>query len=426
MNQINIENIKKHIPFLLTKEKRIHLITQRVNIAKEHNYSLNNFNLDKISTGINLVSNRKGKNIKLSSEEKIQPSFNDPGDKFNVGRWTKEEKYNFLKGMKEYGNDWKMVQKVIKTRSSSQIRSHAQKYFMRLKKKVKSQYKKFNAINLVNYVFNKIKNLNGGKPVTLNQRKRALNVIISNFQNFGKNEIESCNMMVEEAQSTRSKKDDVKYTLFQKGSDINIASEKNSLKNYSNLIDFQNNKFDLCNKKRKNSSSVNKIFEINKVIKDKKSNVFNKTKNKKFNNKNKFNHSIICPIFFDNYNIINNINDNTNNYNISLCNNSINNNNININFNNKENMNFFTNNNFNIKNNNNVCDFTYLDINKFNFSDSLFDIDSNLRKTNDFDNYVDEIVNDSFKSNFIEDNNLSIVEQDNELSIINKIYDLFE
>ena len=50
------------------------------------------------------------------------------------GRWTKEEHENFLVGLKLYGREWKKVAKHIKTRTSAQIRSHAQKYFAKLSK----------------------------------------------------------------------------------------------------------------------------------------------------------------------------------------------------------------------------------------------------------------------------------------------------
>ena len=54
--------------------------------------------------------------------------------KYNSGRWSEEEHKRFLEGILTYGNEWKKVQNVIKTRSSTQARSHAQKFFLRIKK----------------------------------------------------------------------------------------------------------------------------------------------------------------------------------------------------------------------------------------------------------------------------------------------------
>lgn len=57
-------------------------------------------------------------------------------DGFKTGRWTKHEHKKFLEGICIYGNEWKRVQKHIETRSSTQARSHAQKFFLRLNKKL--------------------------------------------------------------------------------------------------------------------------------------------------------------------------------------------------------------------------------------------------------------------------------------------------
>ena len=39
----------------------------------------------------------------------------------------------FIEAINFYGNEWKEVQKYIGTRSSNQVRSHAQKFFLKLK-----------------------------------------------------------------------------------------------------------------------------------------------------------------------------------------------------------------------------------------------------------------------------------------------------
>lgn len=52
----------------------------------------------------------------------------------SFGRWTRVEHQAFLQGLKEFGREWKKVAQNIPTRSSAQIRSHAQKYFAKLAK----------------------------------------------------------------------------------------------------------------------------------------------------------------------------------------------------------------------------------------------------------------------------------------------------
>lgn len=48
--------------------------------------------------------------------------------KKSAGRWTEAEHNQFLHGLKLYGKEWRKVANCVPTRTSAQIRSHAQKY----------------------------------------------------------------------------------------------------------------------------------------------------------------------------------------------------------------------------------------------------------------------------------------------------------
>ena len=424
MIQTKIENMNNHPPFLVTKEKKNNFLSQGANKSKISNISLSNINIIKINSCNNLDSKSKDKIIEPIKEGK--------GVQFNMGRWTKEEHKKFLKGIIEYGNNWKMIEQLIRTRSSSQARSHAQKYFVKVKKKIISQNKIFNARNLLNYVFNCIKNFKGGQPLDAIQKKRTLNLLISNFQNFRKDEIESCNMVVNEIKSISSQKDGEKYTIFEKENDKNRNSDNHNLiieikeDNYSKInSDFEGNKMEFCNKKRKYSLFTNKIFKINKVTKYKYSNKVNEINenwNKKVSDRSNTNITNNYDNFISNNNISNNKDNNINNK-------------ININTN-DNNIKSFISNNF--KNNN---DFTCFEMNKINSSEPLFDFDLNIREKNNYNEdeypkyntleskklfFNGSELNDSFKNNFFEESILSLGEHLDENSFINKLCDLFD
>jgi SHAQKYF class myb-like DNA-binding protein len=66
------------------------------------------------------------------NEDKFSQKVN-PQTEIEKGKWTREEHRKFIVAILTYGNNWKKVQKFIKTRSCSQARSHAQKFLNKLK-----------------------------------------------------------------------------------------------------------------------------------------------------------------------------------------------------------------------------------------------------------------------------------------------------
>ena len=61
-------------------------------------------------------------------------AIKDDEGEYNTGRWTHEEHEKFLHALKMYGKEWKKVQEFVGTRSSTQARSHAQKFFSKMGK----------------------------------------------------------------------------------------------------------------------------------------------------------------------------------------------------------------------------------------------------------------------------------------------------
>lgn len=89
--------------------------------------------------------NKGGSNQELKSRSMVNNSMSDEksdeiscsragNNKYSWGRWTKIEHRRFIEALKLYGKDWSKVQQHVGTRSSTQARSHAQKFFQRIQK----------------------------------------------------------------------------------------------------------------------------------------------------------------------------------------------------------------------------------------------------------------------------------------------------
>ena len=117
------------------------------------------------NTNNQLLTNENSSNINMISEENInhlynnntpvkkQKTSNNKNSKYSSGRWNLEEHKKFIEAIIKYGNDWKEVQKHIGTRSSSQARSHAQKFFIKLKQ----DQSKSKISNMIDYSNSSIK-----------------------------------------------------------------------------------------------------------------------------------------------------------------------------------------------------------------------------------------------------------------------------
>ena len=153
MHKISRNKNKK---FLISKKKlfNIDFNPQKLfSFNKEQKRSLFSESCEKIK----LVSNKKEETSLPAFEERNEINHNFLGKKvkFKVyneielkgnkkfittrfqkkpRRWNKNERYIFLEGLFKYGCNWKAIKKHIKTRSPKQVRSHAQKLILKLKK----------------------------------------------------------------------------------------------------------------------------------------------------------------------------------------------------------------------------------------------------------------------------------------------------
>jgi SHAQKYF class myb-like DNA-binding protein len=96
-----------------------------------------------------------------------------------IGRWSKDEHKKFIEAIIKFGNDWKEVQSYINTRTSTQARSHAQKFFEKIKKnKILKNFKSLNidySENFTNSTIMQLHNLYGNKS------KNEINSVVNKF-----------------------------------------------------------------------------------------------------------------------------------------------------------------------------------------------------------------------------------------------------
>ena len=105
------------------------------------NFSILSDNLNDIFSEFSEEPKRKNIKFVLTKEEvpsmtflkkKIINKLDDNGN-LNGGRWNKEEQFRFAEAVLKYGNDWKQIQRHVYSRNMTQVRSHAQKFLMKLK-----------------------------------------------------------------------------------------------------------------------------------------------------------------------------------------------------------------------------------------------------------------------------------------------------
>lgn len=213
------------------------------------------------------MSEEKPKSYNLKENE--NNDFNQ-NNEYHSGRWTPEEHQKFIEGILNYGNEWKRVQSIIKTRSSTQARSHAQKYFLRIKKEINPKILS-DPNQLVEYIINTSHISNNYINLSKEQKERLFSVIRSNLKSDDNpSNIQYINQYYKEGE---------------KGLDYIVEEDDNLAYNKDNLFNKKGNKNEngekrkitFCSKKRKNSSDYilslneNKIFNIKKDISHKKS-----------------------------------------------------------------------------------------------------------------------------------------------------------
>ena len=232
----------------LKNNKKIHFELSIENNKKNYSYN----------------SNLNNKKIHIKNISYI----NNYNENYSSGRWKEDEHKRFLEAILKYGNDWKEIEKYVKTRSSTQARSHAQKFFLKIKKDKNPE------MDIINK--SSIKSLNEILSVLNNEENKKLFYLLNNYS-LEKNEYNNINNFVSKKGKKKNivnkKKDNVNFDV---NNNVNIKEEEKKVcieleeKNKEKLID-------ISYKNNLNINNNNDFFDINTDdnLKDNKINYIN-------------------------------------------------------------------------------------------------------------------------------------------------------
>ena len=142
----------------------------------------------------------------------------------NGGRWSNEEHDKFLNGLALYGIKWKKFRNIINTRTLTQIRAHAQKFYLKMKL-CKNE-------NLgIDFTLNSIQNI-----------KDMINQIKSNDNNYNVvNIFKYLNNKINEESKKRKIDNQIKIEYqHDNDNEINLNNELENTK-YENMFNIENN-----------------------------------------------------------------------------------------------------------------------------------------------------------------------------------------
>ena len=208
----------------------------------------------------------------------------------NKGRWSKDEHDKFLEGIQLYGMDWRSVKKFIDTRTLIQVRSHAQKFYLRMKLcKDENLGINFTLNSICNLkdMINQIKSISGNYNI-----KNVFNLLYKKYKDNEK--------------SNKKGIQNIKNKSLKNGKKENIINlQENNYYINSNLI--QNNEINSIENFEKNLTFNKNIQNYNQAVQNNNLLLNNRSYfelNNQANN-NYFNNNFINNMFLNNNNFYN-------------------------------------------------------------------------------------------------------------------------
>ena len=239
---------------------------QNEEIFSELNKNVPNMENKEEKVENNLNENLEANNT--SKDNEISDSNNS--NEYKTGRWSKEEHEKFIEGILKYGNEWRKVQKIIKTRSSTQARSHAQKFFLKLKKEINNTDILTDSDKLLDHIVSSCDKTKNSLKLSIEQKEKLMSVIRSNLKaeeylnKSGKEGLSGLNYSLNINEKEESNFDDINEE------EDNLAFNKNEFQDCQKKISLDSNeirrKITFCSRKRKSSSDISCLSNYNKIF----------------------------------------------------------------------------------------------------------------------------------------------------------------
>jgi len=270
--QFNVQkDVKKKSPMFITINNNEN---SKFNLS---NFAINNSNMNKNSSNIPTYNSTESTFLNKEAEkkelfEKTEPKKEKPllfntinyslfenliKKNMNEGGWSQNEHIKFLRAYVNFGKDYKLSQKYIGSRNSIQIRSHAQKFFRKLKSLKNDQFD-FTDDNIKNLldIFEIIKASNKTK---LDNKEYLVNTLID----LSKMTIKKGEINLDEKNEMNSFKKDIK---------IIIKKEEGENAFNNSLLDEENNLkqeiSDEASYNNFNNENESNIFELEEINND--------------------------------------------------------------------------------------------------------------------------------------------------------------
>ena len=241
--------------------------TERIILFKAKKAGKKNNNVNKAD----FASYKSKNNKELLQKKLLNPKFfpfriyNYENNSFNpaiTGRWKFKEHIQFLEGLDKYGVNWKKICPLIKTRTANQVRSHAQKFFLKLKQ-VKDEQLGIDFtsdnINSIRDMINNIKSINSDYDLIkvflyLSEKYAAMKK--------DKKQIKHKKELIFEIDKNSDSDNNIKSKKNINNNDI-IINNTNQDMNISNNNTFDNNDMSISNNNFMNNIFIPNYFNNN-------------------------------------------------------------------------------------------------------------------------------------------------------------------